>query len=248
VILALALYRANDLLVTAVSEQTAARDLSRFFDAEVADRIRSSDASATAGEGVRREAAVLFVDIRRFTPLAATLDAREVVTMLAAYQRHMVPLIRAAGGSIDKFLGDGIMATFGAVDDSTTFAADALRALDAVLTETEAWTGEPSLARIPAQQVNAAVASGQVLFCTLGGANRLEYTTIGAAVNLAAKLEKHNKTAATRGLTDQRTFDLAIAQGYRPWRRPRRTRAFLPEVGEGVDLVVLYEIAARKLR
>ena len=241
VILALALRRANDLLVVSVSEQAAARDLSRFFDAEVADRIRSSETSAVAGEGVRREAAILFVDIRGFTPMAATLDAGEVVATLAAYEHRIVPLIRQHGGSIDKFLGDGIMATFGAVNDSTTCAADALSALDAVMAEADAWSDEPALSRITPERVNAAVACGEVLFCTMGGENRLEYTTIGAAVNLAAKLEKHNKVLPARALTDAATFERAVAQGYEPPHQPRRERQRLEAVDEEVDLVVLHE-------
>jgi adenylate cyclase len=241
-ILALALKRGNDLLVIAVAEQSAARDLSRFFDAEVADRIRSSETSAAAGEGVRREAAIVFIDIRGFTPMAATLDAGEVVAMLAAYQRRIVPLIQHHGGSIDKFLGDGIMATFGAVDDSPTCAADALRALDAVMAEAAAWSDEPALSRITPERVNAAVASGPVVFGTLGGENRLEYTTIGAAVNLAAKLEKHNKVIASRALTDGETYDRAVAQGYAPPHWPRRERHRLDAVDDEVELVVLYEI------
>ncbi len=242
VILALALRRANDLLVVSVSEQAAARDLSRFFDAEVADRIRSSETTAMAGEGIRRQAAVLFIDIRGFTPMAATLDAGEVVAMLAAYEHRIVPLIRQNGGSIDKFLGDGIMATFGAVNDSPTGAADALRTLDAVMAEAEGWGDEEALARITPERVNAAVASGEVLFCTLGGGNRLEYTTIGSAVNLAAKLEKHNKVLPARALTDAETFTRAVAQGYEPHSPTRRERQRLEAVGEEVDLVVLHEI------
>ncbi len=147
-ILALALKRANDLLVTAVSEEAAARDLSRFFDTEVAEHIRSSDTAAIAGEGVRREAAILFVDIRGFTPMAAELDGGEVVALLAAYERRVVELVKAHGGTIDKFLGDGIMATFGAVADEPAYAADALRAVDALMAEADGWRDDHLLSRI----------------------------------------------------------------------------------------------------
>jgi adenylate cyclase len=240
-IIALALKRANDLLVQAVAEQSAAQELSRFFDAEVANRIRSAETTAAAGEGVRREGSVLFIDIRGFTPMAAGLDARDVVAMLAAYQRRIVPVIQENGGTIDKFLGDGIMATFGAVAPSACHAADALRAVDAVMAQAAAWGDEPALAQIAPERVNAAVSSGPVVFGTLGGENRLEYTTIGAAVNLAAKLEKHNKACGSLALTDGHTFDQAVAQGYEPRRSPRRFRQRLDAVGEEVELVALYE-------
>lgn len=243
VILALAVKRGSDLLVTAVSEQAAARDLSRFFDTEVAERIRSSDTAAMAGEGVRREAAILFVDIRGFTPMAAQLDAAEAVAILTAYERRVVAIIKAHGGTIDKFLGDGIMASFGAAADEPLYAADALRSVDALMAEADGWRKDPLLSRIAGGRVNAAVASGEVLFCTLGGENRLEYTTIGAAVNLAAKLEKHNKAMRTRALSDAATFAKALEQGYEPMHETRRERQRLEAVSQDVDLVVLHEVA-----
>ena len=60
-------------------------------------------------------------------------------------------------------------------------------------------------------EVNGAVSAGPVVFATLGGGDRLEYTVIGEAVNLAAKLEKHNKAASTRALTSAATYELAVA-------------------------------------
>src|SRR3974377_446551 len=107
------------------------------------------------------------------------------------------------------------MATFGAVMPSTCAAADALRALDAIMEETERWRETlPDLGVVAPLQVNSGVAPGRIVFATLGSGDRLEYTVIGEAVNLAAKLEKHNKTAATHALTSAATFMLARTQGY----------------------------------
>src|SRR5258707_7959874 len=112
-ILALAILRAKRLLVRWVVDSTAAGDLSRFFAPEIADRIRGSDEPLIAGQGEAREAAILNVDIRGFTKLSTQLSPGALMTVLAEYQSHLVPVIQAHGGSIDKFLGDRIMATFG---------------------------------------------------------------------------------------------------------------------------------------
>ncbi|HEX4511825.1 MAG TPA: adenylate/guanylate cyclase domain-containing protein, partial [Burkholderiaceae bacterium] len=118
VVLAVAISRARHLLTRAVSEGAAVRDLSRFFDPDVADRIRSAHISIKAGEGELRDATILTVDLRGFTRLSTELAPDDVMKVLQDYQGRICPLIVGNGGSIDKFLGDGILASFGAVTPS----------------------------------------------------------------------------------------------------------------------------------
>ena len=134
-ILALALGRARHLLVTSVAEGAKARDLARFFAPEVADRITAAEQRILPGQGDARDAAILMVDLREFTRLAADMAPGEVIGLLAEYQARIVPAIRQHGGVIDKFMGDGIMATFGALTPSATFAADAIRAVEELLAD-----------------------------------------------------------------------------------------------------------------
>ena len=114
-IIGLSLYRGRALLVRATTETMAAKRLSRFFDSSVAEDIRSGESPIALGEGRAREAAILNVDIRGFSRLIENLPPSEAIAMLTAYQRRVVPIVQANGGVIDKFMGDGIMATFGAV-------------------------------------------------------------------------------------------------------------------------------------
>ena len=216
VIIGLALSRAHKLMVLATSEGLAAQDMSRFFDQSVADQIRNAETASAAGEGLRRNAAILYVDIRGFTPMAANLDPGLVLKLLTNYQEKMVPIVQKNGGVIDKFLGDGIMATFGASKESETYAADALRTIDEILEEAANWHGDDVLDAIAGARINAAAAAGPIVFGVLGNETRLEYTVIGAPVNLAAKLEKHNKESGALALTDPATYALAIEQGYEP--------------------------------
>ena len=241
VILTYALKRARDLLVTAVREGAAADDLKRFFAPETARQITSAEQAIAAGQGEIRQAAILMIDIRGFTSFAATIPADDVIRLLAGYQAHMVPVIQANGGTIDKFLGDGIMATFGATEVSETPAADALRAAEAVFEAARAWNAfRASAGYDKTLAVNAAVAHGAVVYGAVGDESRLEYTVIGDAVNLAAKLEKHNKDLGVAGLSTAETLDLARSQGYQPQGELEIARdCNVAGIVEPIDLAVL---------
>ena len=239
-VLAVAIARARRLLIQAGSEGAAARDLSRFFDPGVANRIRTSATSVKAGEGELRDVAIVAVDLRGFTRLSTELAPGEVMKVLQDYQGRICPLIVGNGGSIDKFLGDGILASFGAVEPSTTPAADALRAGDAMIAAADRWAAEREAAGLQPLHIGMAVASGRVVFGAVGDGERLEFTVIGDAVNFAAKLEKHNKEEKTRSLTDGGTYALAEQQGYNgPTGRERRPGRSVGGVAEPVDIVVL---------
>ena len=242
-VLALSVRRASTFLVNAITEANAADELSRFFPDVVARKVRDADHEIRPGEGDRREVAILNVDIRGFTELSSRMSPGWTVSLLSRYQSLVIPVIRDHGGLIDKFMGDGIMATFGTTDemeDSRTYAADALRALEDILTIVdEALAAEPDgdLARL---DVNYAVVAGPVVFGTVGDEDRLEYTVIGPSVNLSAKLEKHNKVLGTRALTDRATWDKAIEQGYEPATpQPRMVQTQVTGTETVIDCVVI---------
>ena len=160
--------------------------------------------------------------------------------LLQDYQGRVCPLIVSNGGSIDKFLGDGILASFGAVAPSPTAAADALRAADAVIEAADRWTAERRAAGLPPLAIGLAAASGRVVFGAVGDGERLEFTVIGDAVNFAAKLEKHNKDEKTRAVVDSGTYARAEQQGYvAPAVRERRPARRVAGVADLVDIVVL---------
>lgn len=238
-VLSLALRRARSLLVQAVDEQAAAENLSRFFDGPVARSIRAAGDESITGEGVRREAAILYVDLRGFSVMSAQLDPSEVVAILNEYQSRLVPLIQREGGIIDKYLGDGIMATFGALKANDRYAADALRAVDALVAEVLTWEGDRMLGRLGLRGVNMAVACGSVVAGALGG-QRLEFTVIGAAVNLAAKLEKHNKTLGSRALASWAAYETALAQAYDPGRDVAKLTSCVEGASEPCELALLH--------
>jgi adenylate cyclase len=149
-------------------------------------------------------------------------------------------IIQRHGGTIDKFMGDGIMATFGAAVTSPTYAADALQAVDDIIESAAVWGTELQNENKPPLRMGAAVATGRIIFGAVGDESRMEYTVIGDAVNLSAKLEKHTKSEGVRALCTEDAFDMAIRQGYQPpENREQRKARRIEGVDSAVDIVIL---------
>ena len=211
-LLATALARARLTLARAVQASQSADALSRFFDSEVADRITTTDLAPMAGQSVARDAAVMFTDLRGFTKASATLSAADLIALIGEYQNVVVPVVRAHGGNIDKFMGDGILISFGAVRASSTYAADALRCIEAIIATSQAWSCDRAARGLPALGIGLGVAHGPLVFGIIGVERRLEYTVLGETVNLAAKLEKHNKAEAAHACATASLLALAREQ------------------------------------
>lgn len=235
-ILALAVRRAHSFLVRSVMESSAAEDLSRLVANDVVEQIRESEQSFKAGDGIRKDAAILNVDIRGFTTIASARPPAESMALLSDYQHHIVPIIHRHRGAIDKFLGDGIMITFGAAAEDAEYAANTLQCMDDILESMKSWKGPSSKLK-----VNMAAAAGPVIFGAVGDGDRLEVTVIGPAVNTSAKLEKHNKEIGTAALCEQALYDLAVEQGYVPpeGRSASRKRISTRLAGADEDLQVV---------
>ena len=135
-----------------------------------------------------------------------------------------MPVVRAHGGNIDKFMGDGILASFGAVRASTTYAADALRCIEAILKAAGAWADARKASGLPALGIGIGVAHGPLVFGIIGVEDRLEYTVIGETVNLAAKLEKHNKAEHAAACATASLIALAREQDSTMTQRPFEMR------------------------
>ncbi|MGL6209622.1 MAG: adenylate/guanylate cyclase domain-containing protein, partial [Paracoccaceae bacterium] len=191
------------------------------------------------GTGQVRAAAIMFVDVRGFTLTAEAMEPEAVIGVLTCYHEVALRVIERHGGQVDKYLGDGILATFGAVQDSGTYVADALRAAQDVVVAMDAAEADfAGLGWPRAFEVAASVACGSVTVGVVGARGRLEYTVIGNAVNLAAKLESANKVQGTRALTEGETYAVARAQGYQV-ELEVRTAQVVAGVKRAVNVVVL---------
>ncbi|MGM0584866.1 MAG: adenylate/guanylate cyclase domain-containing protein [Pseudomonadota bacterium] len=207
-VLAVAVERARRLMIRAAAERRATEDLSRFFAPGVAEAIRQADLDL-ARPGALREATVLMADLQGFSETAGRLSPEDTVALLSEYHGRVVPIIHRHGGDIDKYLGDGILATFGAVRRGEGHAARGMAALRELLAEGERWRRARAARGLPAPAVCAAIDSGEVTLGIVGEDGRYEFTIIGEVVNRVAKLDKHGRALGVRGVATAALFEAA---------------------------------------
>ena len=159
----------------------------RYFAPSLAARIAGSPEAARLG-GEKRQVAVLFSDIRGFTALSEAMRPDEIATLLSEYLTEMVECVFRNGGTLDKFIGDAVMAEWGAPlsapDDADRAVAAALDMLDALASLNRKWAAEGR----PQLQIGIGLSYGEVFAGNIGSERRLEFTVIGDTVNTAARL------------------------------------------------------------
>jgi len=193
-------------------EATAARDrVTNLFGQHVShavvDRLLASHADPPSE---MRTVCVLFLDIRGFTAMTRERAAAETVALLNAFFAEMVAIVDRHGGIINKFLGDGFLALFGAplADDSA--AEHALAAGREMLQVVDVWNrARPQWAL----RVGIGIHMGEAVTGTVGSPQRKEYTVIGDTVNLAARLEQLTKEVGARLLVSDALRGVATAEG-----------------------------------
>ncbi|MCB1146489.1 MAG: adenylate/guanylate cyclase domain-containing protein [Leptospiraceae bacterium] len=176
----------------------------KFVNPEIAQMILKGDL-ALIGES--KNVAVFFSDIRSFTAISENLEPAEVVGFLNEYFTLMVDIIHKSNGVVDKFIGDAIMAVWGAPvskgNDIENAVSAAVQMRKALLKFN---TGRGS-AKKPIIKIGSGINFGPVLAGQIGSNDRLEYTVIGDAVNLASRLEALNKPYGTDIIIPEHVFD-----------------------------------------
>ena len=206
------------LMHQAALEETRRERLGRYFSPLVAAELL--DASSDLGRGRRCEVTVLFADLRDFTTLAETMDTDAVLAFLNRFQSRMVECIFAAGGTLDKYLGDGLMAYFGAPLPQTDHADRALLCALQMQQAMAALNREHSAAGLVglcALRLGIGMHSGMVVLGDVGAEQRREFTAVGDTVNVAARIEQYTKVAGADILASEATrtrarVDLSFAE------------------------------------
>ena len=167
------------------------RGLERFLPPTVVERVIQGDPLRLEGE--RQTVTILFADLRGSTALAEKLAPEEIVAVLNTYLRVMAKAVLDAGGILDKFLGDGLMAIFGAMGDPTHGAPAAARAAIDMRAKLTALNAERQTRGEPVVRFGVGVHTGDVVLGAVGLPERSDYTAIGDTVNTASRMESLTK-------------------------------------------------------
>ncbi len=198
-------------VISYVTEGKRRRELrklmNRYINSDVIEEI-SADPDTVDLKGREVEATVFFSDIRDFTSVSERLQPRELVESLNEYFNIATDIVLNSGAMLDKYIGDAIMAVFGAPlkrDDHAIIACLTAIKMQKVLTEfySRRDGGKPVF------QTRIGLNSGKMVIGNIGSERRTDYTAIGDSVNLASRLEGVNKQFGTRIMISESTFDPA---------------------------------------
>ena len=186
-VLAVATWRVRRVVRRQARMERERGNLARYFAPTMVDALSRADRPFATER--RQDAAVLFADIVGFTGLVERMEPEAVIGFLRDYHTQMEQAIFEHGGTLDKYLGDGLMATFGTPERGRQDASDAVRAALAMQKRLGEWNGQWDRALGSPIHMGVGIHFGPVVLGDVGSERRLEFAVIGDTVNVAARLE-----------------------------------------------------------
>lgn len=187
IILGVSVRRFNNLLLAQASAERERTNLARYFSPNVVDELSGNDEPL---KQVRTQnVAVLFVDIVGFTEYAASRTPEQVISVLREFHGLMETQVFRHHGTLDKYLGDGLMATFGTPTPSDQDAVNALSCARGMIEVMAVWNASRVADGMPEIRASFGLHYGPAVLGDIGGESRLEFAVIGNTVNIASRLE-----------------------------------------------------------
>ncbi len=182
-----AVWRTRRLIARQLGAERERANLSRYFSPTMVEELATTD--EPLGQVRAQDVAVLFADIKGFTGLAEKASPEATIGMLREFHRRMAAAVFAHDGTLDKYMGDGLMATFGTPRTSPDDAANAIRCARSMIDSVAVWNRERAASGEPAIEMGVGVHFGPVVLGDIGDERRLEFAVIGDTVNTASRVE-----------------------------------------------------------
>lgn len=198
----------NEMATGLAERENLKSSFSKFTNRAIAEKAARGELQLG---GETRNATIFFSDIRSFTAMSEKLSPQEVVEFLNEYMTRMVECVNKTNGVVDKFIGDAIMAVWGAPETVGSPAEDAWNCVKAALLMRIAlfnYNKERIAAGKAPMRIGCGINTGPVVAGQIGSNDRMEYTVIGDAVNFASRTESLNKPFATDILITENTWNL----------------------------------------
>lgn len=221
-----AIWRARRHVERAVMAETERANLGRYFSPSVVEHLAAADVRGLEA-GRAQDAAVMFVDVIGSTRRMEAITPEEVIAIIRAFHRRIVPIVFRHNGSVDKFLGDGLMAVFGAPEKTPEAARDALLCAVEIVDTIDHWRDQRLAVGKVATTVGIGIHHGPVIQGNVGIADRLEFTTLGDTVNVASRLESMTRQLDAGILVSQE----AVAAAERSVPLPHDLKARCRDLG-----------------
>ena len=179
-----------------MAAERARNNLSRYFSPNIVELLAAQD--EPLGAGRRETVAVLFADIVAFTQMAELMAPEDVLAMLREFHTRMTAQIFASGGTVDQYMGDGILAVFGATEASPNDAASALNCAEMMLETLERWNHEREGKGDARLDIGIGLNYGPVVLGDVGSEHGMSFTAIGDTVNTSARLQVLTRSLKTQ--------------------------------------------------
>lgn len=201
-------WRLKASVARSTAEQSARRRLSRHFASKIVDRLIALPGHPNALQ--QHMAAVMFVDMCGFTSLAESAPSRQLVDLIVEFRARVARIVDANGGLIEKFMGDGMLIVFGAVEPGPDDARSAVRCALEIRRDLLEWCSTLRTRGVPTLGIGIGLHYGMVHCGVIGSGERVEFTVVGDSVNVAARAQQ--KANALGGWSVLSESVLAAAQ------------------------------------